>query len=80
MAAAITAASLAGGAGGLIGSALASVVGAHHANHIQEQLEHGGLLLWVFLRDDEDEKRAKEILVKHSAHDVHVHTYSVPIG
>jgi hypothetical protein len=73
LAGAILGAALAGGAGGLIGSVLAKLVGDHHAHHLQEQLEHGGLLLWVRTRDAEHEKRAVDILRKHSGLDVHVH-------
>lgn len=76
MAAAIIGAALAGGAGGVIGSILAKLVGDRHAHHIQEQLEHGGLLLWVRTRDDVHEKRALDILNKHSGHGVHVHDIS----
>ncbi len=64
---------LAGGSGGLIGSILAKIVGDHHAHHLQEELDHGGLLLWVRTWDDRDEKRAVDILKKHSGRDVHVH-------
>lgn len=73
LAAAVAAAALAGGAGGLIGSVLAGLLGQHHANHLQEQLDRGGLLLWVRTRDAEHERRAVEILRQHSGHDVHVH-------
>lgn len=76
MAAAIIGAALAGGAGGLIGGILAKLVGDRHARHLQEQLEHGGLLLWVRTRDAAHEQRAVEILKKHSARDVHVHAIS----
>lgn len=62
-----------GGAAILIGSVLAKLVGDHHAHYFAEQLEHGGLLLWVQTRDAEHEKRAVEILRKHSGLDVHVH-------
>jgi hypothetical protein len=48
-------------------------VGAHHAHHLQEQLEHGGMLLWVRTWDAADEQRAVEILKKHSGRDVHIH-------
>ena len=74
LAAAIAAAALAGGTGGLIGSILAKWVGDHHAHHLQEQLDRGGLLLWVRTWDSEDERRALEILRKHSGSEVHVHT------
>lgn len=73
MAAAITAAVLAGGTGGLIGSVLAGMVGHNHAQRIEEQLEHGGLLLWVRTRDAAHEQRAVAILRRHSGRDVHVH-------
>jgi hypothetical protein len=69
----IAGATLAGGAGGLIGSVLAKWVGDHHARHLQEQIERGGLLLWVRTRDPAREQRAIEILGKYSAEKVHVH-------
>jgi len=73
--AAVTAAAAAGmGAGGLIGSFLAKFLGDQHGHHLQEQLDHGGLLLWVRTWDAKDEKRAVEILARHSGRDVHVHT------
>jgi len=73
LAAGIAAAALAGGAGGLIGSVLAKFVGDRHAQYLQEQIDHGGLLLWVRTWNREDERRAAEILRKHSGGDVHVH-------
>jgi hypothetical protein len=73
LAATIAAAALAAGAGGLIGSVLAKWVGDRHAHYLQEQLDRGGLLLWVRTWDAEDETRAVEILRKHSASDAHVH-------
>jgi hypothetical protein len=77
VAAVIVAAALAGGAGGLIGSILAKWVGDHHAHYLQEQMDRGGLLLWVNTRDVALEERAVEILKKHSGVDVHVHTLPI---
>lgn len=74
VAAAVTAAAMSGGTTGLIGLILAKLVGDHHAAHLQEQLRHGGLLLWVRTWNAEQEKRAVEILSRHSGRDVHVHT------
>jgi hypothetical protein len=74
LAAGIAAVALAGGASGFIGSILAKWVGDHHAHYLQEQMDHGGLLLWVRTWDAEDERRAVEILRKHSGRDVHLHT------
>lgn len=75
---AIMAATGAGAAGALIGSIFAQMVAKHHADYIQDQITHGGLLLWVNLPDAEHEKKALAILKKHSAHDVHVHNILIP--
>jgi hypothetical protein len=73
LATAIGATMLAGGVGALIGSILAKWVGDHHSHYLQEQLDRGGLLLWVRTWDGEDEKLAVNILRKYSASGVHVH-------
>jgi len=73
MAAAIIGAALAGGVGGFTGGVLARMIGDRHAKYVQEQLDHGGLLLWVRVWDAAHEKRAVDILKKHSGRDVHVH-------
>jgi hypothetical protein len=62
-----------GGTGGLIGATLAKLVGDHHAQYLKDQLDRGGLLLWVNLRDRAHEDRATEILRRHAGRDVHVH-------
>ena len=76
LAGAFLAAAMAGGVGGLFGSALAKLIDRHHADYLQRQLEKGGLLLWVRTRDLEHEQRAKRILERHSGEDVHVHELS----
>ena len=73
LAAAIGGAALAGGAGGAVGAFLARLVGEHHAEYLQKQLDQGGMLLWVRTRDEAHEERARDILKKHSAYDVHIH-------
>ncbi len=73
IAASIAAMALAAGAGGLIGTILAKWIGDNHAQYLQEQLDHGGMLLWVRTWDSEKEKIALEILQKHSGRDVHLH-------
>lgn len=73
LAATIAATAAVGGAGGLVGSILAKWIGDHHAHYLQEQLDRGGLLLWVRTWNAEDERLAVEILRKHSGGDVHVH-------
>jgi hypothetical protein len=69
----IVATVLAGGTSGLIGSVLAKWVGDRHGQHLQEQIDLGGLLLWVRAWNVEDEKRATAILKRHSGREVHVH-------
>lgn len=78
LAAAIAGAVLAGGSGGLLGSFGARWLGRDRANEIQSQIDKGGLLLWVRVRDKEHEQRAVEILNRHSAEDVHVHELPAP--
>jgi hypothetical protein len=75
--AAVVAATLAGGASGVLGAILAKWIGDNHAHYLQAQIEHGGLLLWVRTRDAKAEERAAEILKRHSSQDVHVHTLSL---
>jgi hypothetical protein len=60
-------------AGALIGTVLARWLDKHHAEHLQEQLDRGGLLLWVRTPDEDAERRALAILTRYSAHDVHIH-------
>jgi len=73
VAAAIVGAVAAGGGGGLIGSVASRWLGRDRAKEVQAQLDKGGLLLWVRARDGDLERRAVDILGKHSADDVHVH-------
>ncbi len=73
LAAIITAVVLVGGTGGLLGSVLATWLGTNHAHYLQEQIDRGGLLLWVRTRSIHDESRAVDILKKHSGGEVHVH-------
>jgi hypothetical protein len=70
---AIAGAAVAGGGGGLIGVMASKWLGRDRAKNLQAQLDKGGILLWVRLRDHEHEQRALDILSKHSGDDVHVH-------
>ena len=72
--AALVAATLVGGAGGIGGVLLAKWLGDHHGRYLQAQIDYGGLLLWVRTRDAKAEERALHILRKHSSRDAHVHT------
>ena len=77
LATAIGAAAAAGAGGGVIGAALAGLLEKRHADYIHEQLDRGGLVLWVVARDAAHERKAVDILSRHSADDVHVHDISV---
>lgn len=70
VAAAIVGTALAGAA---IGTVLTHWMDRRHAERLQEQLDRGGVLLWVRVRDAEAERRALEVLTRYSAHDVHIH-------
>jgi hypothetical protein len=71
--AAVAAAAMLGGSGALMGAALARMIDDSDAERIEEQLDHGGLLLWVRTRDAAHEAKAKDILSRHSGQDVHLH-------
>lgn len=69
----IGAAVAAGGAGAAIGGVLAKIVGDRHAKYLQEQIDRGGLILWVRARDEAHGRKAVKILSKYSSHDVELH-------
>ncbi len=77
---AIAAAAVAGGGGAAAGGIFARMIGKHHADYLQKQLDRGGLLLWVRTRNTDHEARASKILRRHSAHDVHVHDLPASSG
>ena len=74
---ALLAAALWGGAGGAIGLALARWLDRQRAQKLTEQLEKGGLLLWVHARDTAHEAKAIEIMQRSGAEDVHAHDLTV---
>ena len=48
----------AGGAAGLVGALVAHGFHQEHADMIEEQLAHGGIVLWIRPRDDDQERAA----------------------
>lgn len=57
-------AAMTGGLGGAaLGMLLAALFDNYHTDYIQNQIEHGGLLLWVHLRSPDLENKAKEMLL-----------------
>lgn len=75
--AALAAAAAAGGTGGAIGAVLGRFLEHQRADRLSEQIERGGLLLWVRVRDAAHEARAVEILGRAGGEDVHVHDLTV---
>lgn len=70
VAAAVTGAAVAGAA---VATVLGHFMDKNHAEWLEEQLERGGLLLWVATTDAAAEQTALDVLRRHSAHDVHLH-------
>ena len=70
---AMIAAAMMGGAGGAVGAGLARLIGNHHAAHLQRQIDAGGLMLWVHIRDAQHGSRAIDILARNGATDIHEH-------
>ncbi|NNM57153.1 hypothetical protein [Acidocella sp.] len=64
---------IAAGGGFVLGAALGGLIHRHYATRVKEQLERGGLVLWVSLREAALEEKALEILRAQGGHDVHVH-------
>ena len=65
-------------AGAALGTALSHFMNKQHAEWLQEQLDRGGLLLWVRTPDPESERKAIAILTRHAAHDIHIHDIPAP--
>lgn len=76
LAASIAAIAIGGSPAAVIGALLARRVGKHHKDYYANQIEHGGILLWVRVADKEREELARKILEGHSGRDVHVHDWS----
>ncbi|MEO1089902.1 MAG: hypothetical protein AAFX81_04670 [Pseudomonadota bacterium] len=60
-------------AGTLAASVLGHVLDRRVADRLQEQIDAGGILLWVRLRDEDAATVALPVLTRHAVHDVHVH-------
>ncbi len=60
-----------------IGVLLARRADKRHRDYYAQQIERGGILLWVRVSDKQKEKQAVDILKDHSGKDVHVHDWSL---
>ena len=64
------------GSGKSIKNALGKLVGWQHAKHIEHELKAGGVLLWIRVWNESDERRVSLVLEKNSGQDVHVHRFA----
>jgi len=71
--AAISAAVAAGLTGAALAELLETVRATPHTESFARALEAGALLLWVRAADSESEAKARDILSRHGAQDVHQH-------
>jgi hypothetical protein len=76
LAASIAAIAIGGSPAAVVGGLLARRAARHHRDYYEDQIRHGGILLWVRVTDPERERLAVEILKGHSGRDVHVHDWS----
>ncbi len=76
----VTAAAIGGAGGTAGGGVLAKLLGDKYGEFFQNQIDQGGLLLWVNTPDKEAEAKAQAILKKYGAKDVHVHELPVEDG
>ncbi len=76
--AALAAAVGAGGGVGALGALAGKRVGDEQKKYMEEQLERGGILLWVKIMNPASEQRICRILSEHAAQDVHLHDITAP--
>jgi len=61
---------------GAIGGALSLIIHQSDAEHLEEQVDEGHLLLFVRTQDSDEETKAVEILSRHGAYEARI--YEVP--
>ncbi len=72
----IAAAVIGGLGGGTLGAILVKLMGDRDVRHYEEQIERGGLLLWVRTPDREREEIAIRIMRARNGREVHIHDIS----
>jgi hypothetical protein len=69
----VGAAILGGVGGGAVGGVLSKLLGGRYDNHLDEQIERGGLLLWVRTPTPELQEEAKRLMAEHGGEQIHTH-------
>lgn len=69
-----------GGVAAGLGAVLARAIAHGHSDWIRDQLENGGIVLWVTTPDDKSFERARGILEKFGATHIHKHQISCEWG
>jgi hypothetical protein len=59
--------------GGGLGGVIAAAIGKTHADRLEANLRDGGILLWVFVANDDEERQVIDILKHSGGVDVHAH-------
>jgi len=72
LAAVIGAAAAGGGAGAAVNT-IGRWISGSRSDFLRDQIDQGGILLWVKVINAEQERQASEIIRRHGAGDVHVH-------
>lgn len=61
------------GGGALLGAVLRKAIHHHYVERLDRHLQRGGLLLWVNVRNQTEERTATAVLKSNGARDVHAH-------
>lgn len=70
---ALVGAAIIGGLGGsTLGAILVKIMGDRDTRHFEEQIERGGLLLWVRTPDHDREEIAMQLMHKNNGREIHV--------
>ena len=75
---ALAAAAAAGVGTAAVTEAVGRKAGKGEHDHLREQIENGGIILWVKVRDAATEAKAADILTRNGATDVHAHDMPKP--
>lgn len=60
-----------------IGAVLNRLIHHHYPELLTEQIQRGGLLLWVNVQNKREELEAIKVLKAHHVHHVHAHSLTI---